>query len=181
MLIVYFSSLTETTKRFVDKVGLPAQRIPLRRTDPAPIIDEPYVLICPTYGGGVSMTHVNTKPVPPQVIKFLNDEHNRSYIRGVIASGNSNFGTDYGLAGDVISEKCNVPYLFRFELLGTYDDVLRVRNQLIEHADRLGLLPLTPEQEEALESVGQLPGQENAQRLAQLREKYTNKYRNADR
>ena len=27
-----------------------------------------------------------------QVVKFLNDVHNRSLIRGVIAAGNTNFG-----------------------------------------------------------------------------------------
>lgn len=177
MLIVYFSSSTENTKRFVEKVGLPARRIPLRRIDPDPIIDEPYVLVCPTYGGGASISHQNTKPVPPQVIRFLNNKEHRKYIRGVIAAGNSNFGTDYCLAGDVISSKCNVPYLYRFELLGTDDDVLRVRQQLIEHAEELGLQPLAEADVEKLAQPEFQPGRENAERLARLRKKYTNKYR----
>ena len=48
MLVVYFSSATENTKRFVEKVGLPSRRIPLHRTSEELIVDEPYVLICPT-------------------------------------------------------------------------------------------------------------------------------------
>lgn len=141
MLIVYFSSVTENTHRFVAKLGFPAQRIPLRRTDPPLEVCEPYVLVCPTYGGGASISHENSRPVPIQVIKFLNDPHNRSLIRAVIASGNSNFGTDFGKAGDVISAKCHVPYVYRFELLGTEDDVAAVRSGLQTYASELGLHP----------------------------------------
>lgn len=139
MLVVYFSSATENTHRFVQKLGLPAQRIPLHRTDPPLVVDEPYVLICPTYGGGASITHENSRPVPVQVIKFLNNPHNRGLIRAVIASGNSNFGTDFGRAGDVISAKCHVPYVYRFELLGTEEDVAAVRHGLHTYAAELGL------------------------------------------
>ncbi|APT85363.1 class Ib ribonucleoside-diphosphate reductase assembly flavoprotein NrdI [Corynebacterium aquilae] len=139
MLVVYFSSATENTHRFVKKLGLPAQRIPLKKTDPPLRVDEPYVLICPTYGGGASITGENSRPVPLQVIKFLNDEHNRSFIRAVIASGNTNFGSDYGKAGEVISKKCQVPYVYRFELLGTPEDVDAVRQGLLDNAQQLGL------------------------------------------
>ena len=60
-------------------------------------------------------------------IAFLNNEHNRSLIRGVIAAGNNNFGAEFAYAGDVVSRKCGVPYLYRFELMGTPDDVEAVR------------------------------------------------------
>jgi len=61
------------------------------------------------------------------VVTFLNDETNRSLIRGVIAAGNTNFGGTYALAGDIVSAKCGVPYLYAFELMGTQRDVERVR------------------------------------------------------
>jgi protein involved in ribonucleotide reduction len=64
--------------------------------------------------------------VPKQVIAFLNNEHNRSLIRGVIAAGNTNFGAEFCYAGDVVSRKCGVPYLYRFELMGTAEDVQAV-------------------------------------------------------
>lgn len=123
--LVYFSSTTNNTERFVEKLGIPAQRIPLHSKDAPLRVDEEYVLVVPTYGGG------NAKgAVPKQVIKFLNDERNRSLIRGVISGGNTNFGTAYGLAGDIISAKCHVPHMYRFELLGTPADVARVREGL---------------------------------------------------
>lgn len=123
--IVYFSSATNNTHRFVEKVGLKARRIPLRPADPFLRVDEEYVLVVPTYGGGNGRG-----AVPKQVIKFLNDTHNRALIRGVIAAGNLNFGTAYCLAGEIIAAKCDVPYLYRFELLGTTEDVSRVREGL---------------------------------------------------
>ncbi len=64
------------------------------------------------------------------MIRFLNDAENRSNLRGVIAAGNSNFGATFGIAGNIISAKCQVPYLYRFELLGTEDDVTNVRHGL---------------------------------------------------
>lgn len=123
--LVYFSSASENTHRFVTKLGLPAQRIPLYATEPALKVDEPYVLLVPTYGGGNGQG-----AVPKQVIRFLNDPENRGLIRGVISAGNTNFGRAYCLAGDIVAAKCGVPHLYRFELMGTSDDVERVREGL---------------------------------------------------
>lgn len=87
----------------------------------------PYVLIVPTYGGGD-----RRKAVPRQVIAFLNDQVNRSFLRGVITSGNTNFHDDYCIAGPIISVKCQVPELYRFELLGTSEDINKVKAGLDE-------------------------------------------------
>lgn len=124
-LLVFFSSVSGYTARFIEKLGMRSVRIPLYRTDEPLVVDEPYVLITPTYGGGDGHG-----AVPKQVIRFLNDEHNRSLIRGVIATGNTNFGEAYGLAGDIIARKCHVPHLYRVELFGTPDDVDRVSGGL---------------------------------------------------
>ncbi|MDF7680152.1 class Ib ribonucleoside-diphosphate reductase assembly flavoprotein NrdI [Enterobacteriaceae bacterium ESL0689] len=119
--IIYFSSSSENTHRFVQRLGLPAIRIPLNQQAHIQA-NEPYILIVPSYGGG------NTAgAVPRQVIHFLNDPHNRQRLRGVIAAGNRNFGDAYGRAGDVIAQKCGVPCLYRFELLGTANDIDNVR------------------------------------------------------
>ena len=134
--LVYFSSVSDTTHRFVQKLGSTALRIPLRPTEPFLHVTEPYVLLTPTYGGGTSQG-----AVPKQVIKFLNDKGNRSLIRGVIAAGNTNFGQAYCLAGKVISEKCQVPYLYGFELLGTSDDVSRVLEGLNQFWQRQSQIP----------------------------------------
>ena len=121
-LIVYYSSRSENTHRFVGKLGLRAARIPPGGAD-AFHIREPFVLIVPTYSGDGGKG-----AVPKQVIRFLNNTENRRHIRGVIAAGNSNFGETYGLAGNVVSQKCQVPYLYRFELMGTEDDVAKVKH-----------------------------------------------------
>ncbi|MFZ2527628.1 MAG: class Ib ribonucleoside-diphosphate reductase assembly flavoprotein NrdI [Rhodococcus sp. (in: high G+C Gram-positive bacteria)] len=134
--LVYFSSASENTHRFVERLGLPAHRIPLHDREGAFEVDEPYVLIIPTYGGGTTVTGRDTSFVPKQVIRFLNNKHNRSLIRGVIAAGNTNFGESYCFAGDIISRKCNVPYLYRFELMGTAEDVDRVRAGLAQFWER---------------------------------------------
>lgn len=124
--LVYFSSVSENTHRFVHKLELPAIRIPLQGSIE---VNDPYVLILPTYGGGHPHgPDLNAGGyVPKQVIRFLNNPHNRLLIRGVIAAGNTNFGAEYCYAGRVISHKCAVPYLYRFELMGTDDDVAAVR------------------------------------------------------
>lgn len=128
--LVYFSSVSENTHRFVQKLGVRATRIPLRGRIQ---VDEPYVLVLPTYGGGHATPDINAGGyVPKQVIAFLNDEHNRSLLRGVIAAGNTNFGAEFCYAGDVVSRKCGVPYLYRFELMGTDEDVEAVRAGLAD-------------------------------------------------
>jgi protein involved in ribonucleotide reduction len=136
-LIVYFSSRSENTHRFVGKLGMRAKRIPLSVEYGPFIVREPYVLIVPTYAGPDGQG-----AVPKQVIRFLNDAENRSSICGVIAAGNSNFGETFGLAGDIIARKCQVPYLYRFELLGTDEDVANVQHGM----ERLW----TPQHENAL-------------------------------
>ncbi len=123
--LVYFSSVSGNTKRFIDKLGRPAARIPLLPSEAPLDADEPYVLVVPTYGGGDGKG-----AVPKQVIRFLNDPHNRSLIRGVISAGNTNFGSAYGLAGDIIAGKTGVPVLYRFEVFGTPDDVRAVNEGL---------------------------------------------------
>ena len=122
-LLVYFSSKSENTHRFVHKLNIPAQRIPISPEDEMPEIREPYVLVVPTYADGEGRG-----AVPKQVIRFLNDEKNRAFIRGVIGAGNRNFGQFYAYAGDVIASRCQVPCLYRFELMGTEDDVVIVNN-----------------------------------------------------
>jgi len=123
--LIYFSSTSENTKRFVQKLGRDAARIPLYAHDAPLQALEPFVLVLPTYGG------TNGEgSVPKQVIRFLNNPRNRELIRGVIGAGNTNFADNYCAAGDIISAKCNVPHLYRFELMGTPEDVDRVNQGL---------------------------------------------------
>ncbi|MCX4679673.1 class Ib ribonucleoside-diphosphate reductase assembly flavoprotein NrdI [Streptomyces sp. NBC_01433] len=98
---VYFSSVPENTKRCAERPGLPALRIPPHpRREGMPRVADPYGLIVPTYGGGPG-----GGAVPRQVIRSLNDPANRALPRGVIASGNTNFGMEYRKAGTAILKR----------------------------------------------------------------------------
>ena len=130
--LVYFSSSSENTHRFMQRLGLPAIRIPLNERERIRV-DEPYILIVPSYGGGGGGT---AGAVPRQVIRFLNDTHNRALIRGVIASGNRTFGDAYGRAGGVVSQRCGVAWLSRCELMGTQSDIDNVRKGVSEFWQR---------------------------------------------
>jgi protein involved in ribonucleotide reduction len=130
--LIYFSSTSENTARFVAKLGVDAARIPLYPRDAPLVAREPYVLLLPTYGGTGG-----EGSVPKQVIRFLNDPGNRQLIRGVIGAGNTNFGDHYCMAGDIVAAKCKVPHLYRFELMGTPEDVHRVQQGLEEFWTRL--------------------------------------------
>jgi protein involved in ribonucleotide reduction len=130
--LIYFSSASENTRRFIDKLGTDAARIPLYPKDQPLTASEPYVLVVPTYGGTGG-----EGSVPKQVIRFLNNPQNRRLLRGVIGAGNTNFGDNYCMAGDIIAAKCGVPHLYRFELMGTPEDVDRVQKGLEEFWTRL--------------------------------------------
>lgn len=88
-------------------------------------VDQPYVLVIPTYADGEGRG-----AVPKPVIHFLNDPHNRSLLCGVISGGNRNFGPTFGLAGDIVAQKCGVPNLYKFELAGTDRDTQIVKHGL---------------------------------------------------
>ncbi|WP_349828251.1 class Ib ribonucleoside-diphosphate reductase assembly flavoprotein NrdI [Brevibacterium litoralis] len=121
MLVVYYSSNSEYTHRFVGKLRHPAVRIPQSTNEDTLLVDEPFVLVTPTYGAGP-----HRGAVPKQVITFLNVKDNRDRLLGVIGAGNTNFGEDYCKAARIVAAKCRVPLLHRVELLGTDEDVTYV-------------------------------------------------------
>ena len=79
----------------------------------------------PTYGGGN-----DASTVPKQIIKFLNNPDNRRQIKAVIAGGNTNFGVHYCRAAEIVAAKLEVPILYRFEITGTPEDVVEVKERL---------------------------------------------------
>jgi protein involved in ribonucleotide reduction len=126
--IVYFSSASGNTKRFAEKFSSLTNlvQIPLKWDPDEPLlVKREYVLVLPTYGGGEY-----EKAVPRQVVKFLNLQQNRGLIRGVIGTGNTNFGEHYCLAADVVVAKTGVPLLYRAEILGTPDDIIEITERL---------------------------------------------------
>nr|WP_043871429.1 class Ib ribonucleoside-diphosphate reductase assembly flavoprotein NrdI [Celeribacter indicus] len=130
--IVYYSSASGNTLRFVARLGLTVRRVPISPKEAMPGIARPFVLICPTYADGTGRG-----AVPKQVIRLLNDPDTRALMRGVIGAGNRNFGRLYAMAGDVIARKCDVPLLYKFELAGFDSDIARVRAGL----EKMGSAP----------------------------------------
>lgn len=126
-VVVYFSSVSGNTRRFVEKLWARNVALPLHTTAETPVMEEPYVLVVPTYG-----RPEGAGAVPPQVVKFLNVETNRKLLRGVLGAGNTNFGDKFCIAADKISAKCGVPVLYKFELMGTQEDVNKVNEGLMK-------------------------------------------------
>jgi protein involved in ribonucleotide reduction len=124
--IVYFSNYSGNTKRFVEKLNEPnAIRIPID-WDSGPItLDQPYILLVPTYGGGEGRA-----AIPRQVRLFLNIRENRKLLRGIIGFGNTNFGEHFCKAADLISAKTGVPVIAKVEMFGTQDDINKVKERL---------------------------------------------------
>jgi protein involved in ribonucleotide reduction len=124
--IVYFSNYSGNTKRLVDKIDGSSIRIPIDWDSNRPTLaHNEYVLIVPTYGGGSEKS-----AIPRQVRHFLNIEHNRNLLRGVIGTGNTNFGEHFCKAADMISAKTGVPIIARVEIFGTDEDVKKIKERL---------------------------------------------------
>ena len=124
--IVYFSNYSGNTKKFVERlVEHEAIRIPIAGSGGSITVDQPYVLLVPTYGGGEGRA-----TIPRQVRHFLNIRENRSLLRGVIGFGNTNFGEHFCKAADLISAKTGVPVIAKVEIFGTEDDIRKVKERL---------------------------------------------------
>ena len=126
MKVVYFSNYSGNTKKFIEKLNMDAIRIPIDWDPAHPVyVNQEYVLMVPTYGGGS-----DNAAIPRQVRKFLNIPSNRTWLRGVVGFGNTNFGEHYCKAAEMISSKTGVPIIARVEIFGTQEDVIQVRERL---------------------------------------------------
>lgn len=130
--IVYFSSVTENTKIVIDRLPFPSQRIKLRAKDPEVLVDYPFIFFVPTYGGGHG-----EGAVPPQVRKFFQRKEHRDLCVGVVGSGNLLFGEKYGIAGDILADRLQVPMLYRFEIRGTLDDLEKIEDGITSNWEKL--------------------------------------------
>jgi len=124
--IVYFSNYSGNTKKFVERLNEYNNiRIPIDWDSGGITVNQPYVLLVPTYGGGEGRA-----AIPRQVRSFLNIKENRKLLKGVVGFGNTNFGEHFCKAADLISAKTGVPVIARVEIFGTQDDVNKVKERL---------------------------------------------------
>lgn len=121
MKIVYWSSKSESTHRFVQRLNIENIRLPLNGNEEV-IVSEPFILILPSYGDTVATT------IPKAVQRFLANANNRQLLRGVIGGGNRDFGAKFCLAAKVISHSFNTRLLHMFEISGTSLDVVIVQD-----------------------------------------------------
>jgi protein involved in ribonucleotide reduction len=115
MLIVY-DSLTGNVQRFINKIN----NKNILKVSESLIIYESCILVTYTTGFGM---------IPDSTQMFI--RNNKDFIKGVSCSGNRNWGSNFGKAGDDISQELNIPLLLKFELSGTDEDV-EIFNQEVE-------------------------------------------------
>ena len=105
--MIAYASRTGNVRYIVSRLQLPAVEIEEGRT-----IAEPFLLF--TYTDGLG-------EIPPKVKLFL--ERCGKYCRGVIVSGNSNFGHRvFGGAGDAIARQLRVPLVRKIDMRGYVED-----------------------------------------------------------
>lgn len=118
--MIVFASRTGNVRYIVSRLQLPNIEI-----KPNLKMEEPFLIF--TYTDGLG-------EVPQVVDSFLTK--NKVYCKGVIASGNSNFGHTYFCqAANKISKKLNVPIVRKIELRGfqkDYDAIIQFYEQFIK-------------------------------------------------
>ncbi|MVZ66023.1 class Ib ribonucleoside-diphosphate reductase assembly flavoprotein NrdI [Sphingobacterium sp. DK4209] len=116
MIYLYYDSRTGNVERFINKViqitGWTAVRI-----QEDTIITEPGHLVTYT---------TNFGKVPDKTESFANKFAEILY--SVTASGNRNWGRNYAIAAEKISDHYAIPLAMKFELSGTLEDI----NQFID-------------------------------------------------
>jgi protein involved in ribonucleotide reduction len=111
MTWIYYDSKTGNVERFMNRLKL-YRDWNLQKIDAAFRPEHPGHLVTYTTGFG---------EVPLSTMEFLRE--NSGLIRSVTASGNKNWGPNYGLAATKIAEEFQLPVLMRFELSGTMADI----------------------------------------------------------
>ncbi|WP_162140125.1 class Ib ribonucleoside-diphosphate reductase assembly flavoprotein NrdI [Haploplasma axanthum] len=116
-MIVVFDSLTGQSKRFASKLGYEIISV-----DDYYDEDEEIFLVTRTFNFG---------QIPVPTVEFLNDYHDR--VIGTAVSGNRNWGTNYGKAGDKIRDLYKIPLVLKFEGSGFDRDVEIVKKWIEEN------------------------------------------------
>lgn len=107
-MIVYFSR-TGNVKHICESLALPY-------TNENEYKNEEFILF--TYTDGVGK-------LPLQVAQFM--RKHGGMCRGVLTSGNSNFGSNYCMAGKIVSRQYRVPLGPCFDLRGTEENIKQAR------------------------------------------------------
>jgi protein involved in ribonucleotide reduction len=118
--MIAFASRTGNVRYIISKLELPSIEI-LETKELA----EPFLLFTYTDGFG---------EVPIKVQQFM--EKNGTHCRGVVVSGNSNFGSSFGKAGEVISKQWAVPLVRKLEMRGFSEDYEAIHRYYEQYVQR---------------------------------------------
>ena len=110
MLISYYS-LTGNIKTFLERSEA-KNTLPI--INGQEIINESSILITSSIAFG---------ECPPEVLEFT--KNNKMLIKGLIGSGNKNWGYLYCNAVKILHLEYDIPILLQFELTGTAEDILQ--------------------------------------------------------
>lgn len=120
MLVVY-DSLTGQGKRFSEKLGFKSVKI-TEYIDS----DEDIFLLTRSFNFG---------EIPNTTLQFLDKYHHK--VKGLAVSGNRNWGSLFGMAGEKISKLYNIPLVLKYEFSGLEKDVLEVKNWIDRYEGRI--------------------------------------------
>jgi len=111
--MIVYASRTGNVRSIVENLDLPFVEL-----SEGLVTTSPYILF--TYTDGLGS-------VPEPVQLFLSIETNQCMLRGVIASGNTNFGESFCKSADIIANEYNVPIIKKIDLRGTSNDLKDIR------------------------------------------------------
>lgn len=117
MKIVYIT-LTGQTRKFVNKLDI--ETIELSPIDPFVEINEPFIIVAPTY----------EKEATEILWEFLDTGENRRYFKGVAGGGNRNFNELFVFTAKDLAEDYDVPMLHAFEFQGSPRDVEALKEKI---------------------------------------------------
>lgn len=125
MIIAYYSR-TGNVADFLDWYLMPilGERFEARNIEEWDFVDEPYILVTPTY---------STEEITEEVADWLEvPRANGCQMIGVVGSGNMNFGNAFCLTARIIEEEYKVPLLGEFELKGSPHVAEQVKERIEE-------------------------------------------------
>lgn len=121
VMIVIYDSLTGQTKKFAENLGFNFENI----TTYEPQNEDTLFLVTRSFNFG---------EVPKDTKLFL-DKHAKKVI-GLAVSGNRNWGTNYGAAGDKINAEFGIPLVLKFEGSGMPHERKIIKDWLFNYAQK---------------------------------------------
>lgn len=111
--MIIYASRTGNVRSIVNKLDINSIEIKDGLT-----INYPFFIF--TYTDGLG-------DIPKVVTDFMEYENNWKYCKGIVVSGNTNFGMNYCLAGDKLSKKYNIPIIEKLDLRGQKNQLENIK------------------------------------------------------